>query len=251
MYLLAKQVNLAAPMISDNQDPAVDGQIELLYYSQIQYIPALIERGCQLDPTRVPSSVEKMLIKGNITKVITLHKYGAITKQQLLGVVQQPGLIFRVLDHLYERIYVMCQQISSEPARLKAVCDEVIKNYLNVFKLFFKNGVGVDQMEQHETFLQRVLNTYLIDLIRLTLEYQPRCDDVELLHYSNFDLTNRQVMRNFYNDDIYLAIQALVKIGWCHRRSISKNRCSKEEWRGWLGRRGRRGSPAHLAHRRK
>src|SRR5690349_40536 len=41
-YLLEKGVNLNAEMVCE--DPT--HRIELLYYSQIQYIPTLIEKGC-------------------------------------------------------------------------------------------------------------------------------------------------------------------------------------------------------------
>ena len=206
IYLLDKNVNLAAPMIIE--DPSQ--QIELLYYSQIQYIPTLIERGCKLNPDQVPHGCEQLLIKGNITKLITLYKYGAISKDQLLQVAQKRGLVFQVLDYLYERVYKLCQQITDEN-KLKNVIDEIMSNYINVFKLFFKNGVSVNQIENGETFLQRVLNTYFLDLIKLTINYQPNYDHVDFLHYSNFDLNNRQVMKLFYNDKIYNEVQELLK----------------------------------------
>ena len=86
-----------------------------------------------------------------------------------------------------------------------------MKNYLNVFKLFFKNGVSVNQIEEGETFLQKVLNTYFFELIKLTVNYQPSFDHVDFLHYSNFDLTNRQVMKVYYNDTTYTAIRDFLK----------------------------------------
>jgi len=206
-YLLEKQVNVHAQMICED-DPTQ--QIELLYYSQIQYIPTLIEKGCQLDPNNIPINAEKLLIKGNITKLITLYKHGAISKDHLLKITQKSGLIFRILDHLYERVYMLCQQIPDE-SKLKDVVHEIMKNYINVFKLFFKNGISINQLENGETFLQRVLNTYFVDMITLCLEYQPNFDHVDFLHYSNFDLTNRQVMKIFYNDTVYNEIQDLIK----------------------------------------
>lgn len=206
VYLINKKVNLMAPMICD------DGiePIELLYYSQVSYIPTLIERGCNLNNNMIEINCEKLLIKGNISKLIILYKHQALTKEQLIQITQKSGLIFRVLDHLYERIYLLCQQISDEN-KLRSYVDDIMKNYINVFKLFLKNSVNVNQIENEETFVQRVLNTYFVDLIKLTINYQANFDHAEFLHYSNFDLNNRQVMKLFYNDKSYSEIYDLVK----------------------------------------
>ena len=209
LYLIGKKVNLTSQMVSDDPEMA-SSMIELLYYSQIAYIPTLIEKGATLDPSKIPISCEKLLIKGNITKLITLYKHGAITKDQLLEITKKPALIFRVLDHLYERIYTCCQQATNQ-SQLTGIINEFMKNYMNVFKLFFKNGVSVDQIENGETFFQRVLNTYFIDLIKLTSDYNPSFDSVEFLHYSNFDLSNRQIMKIYYNDDNFNQINDFLK----------------------------------------
>jgi hypothetical protein len=216
-YLLNKGVNVLAEMVCES-DPS--HQIELLYYSQTQYIPALIRRGCRLRPEGIGSCGEKLLIKGNITKLMTLYKHGAVTKTDLLLLTQRPYLIFRVLDHLYERMFNLCQanlkktketSSSTGTEELRPLIEEVMKNYMNVFKLFFKNGVSVNQIENGETFLQKVLNTYFIELIKLTIEYQPNYDHIDFLHYSNFQLTNRQVMGFFYNDANHKLIQEFLK----------------------------------------
>lgn len=205
-YLIEKKVNLMAPMICD--DPL--RQIELLYYSQVQYIPILIENGCKLDPNMVPINGEKFLLMGNITKLITLYKHNAVTKEDLLKITQKPGLLFRVLDRLYERIFNLCKQIKDN-AKLQKLIDEIMKNYLNVFKLFFKNGANINQIENDETFLQRTLNTYFVDLIKLAILYQPNFDHADLLHYSNFDQSNRHIMKIIYNEKNYIEIQNLLK----------------------------------------
>src|SRR5205807_2390588 len=121
-------------------------------------------------------------------------------KQQLLETINRPNLIFRVLDHLYQRIFSLCQQVHNNQNKLKELLDELVKNYISVFKLFFKNGVTADQSEDGELFVQRVINTYLIDLVKLVLQYEPNVDQVEFYHYSNLDLSNRQVMSIIYND---------------------------------------------------
>lgn len=214
-YLLNKGVNVLAEMVCESDQSL---QIELLYYSQTQYIPALVRRGCRLRPEGVGPCGEKLLIKGNITKLMTLYKHGAVTKTDLLLLTQRPYLIFRVLDHLYERMFHLCQanlkkskDISNGTEELRPLIEEVMKNYMNVFKLFFKNGVSVNQIENGETFLQKVLNTYFIELIKLTIEYQPNYDHIDFLHYSNFQLTNRQVMGFFYNDSNHKLIQEFLK----------------------------------------
>lgn len=207
LYLIGKNTNINATMICE-KDPTQ--QIELLYYSQIVYIPTLIEKGCHLDPSKIPMCGEQLLIKGNITKLIALYKHGALNKDQLLQIIHRPGLLFRVLDYLYERVYSLCQQNMNEEHQ-KKIINEIIKNYLNVFKLFLKNGININQIENNETFLQRILNTYFYEIIDLTLQYQPNYDNIEFLHYSNFDLTNRQVMKTIYTDENYQRIQSLLK----------------------------------------
>jgi hypothetical protein len=206
IYLLNHKVNLFAPMICENPEH----QIELLYYSQVQFIPTLVEHGCKLNESMVPINGRKLLIKGNITKLMVLYKNKVISKDQLLAIINEPGLVFRVLDHLYERIYVMCQEVK-DSTQLKRLIGETMKNYVNIFKLFFKNGVNVNQIEEGDTFLQRVLNTYFYELVALTVEYNPNFDRAEFLHYSNFDLTNRQVMSAVYNDENYQKIMDIIK----------------------------------------
>jgi hypothetical protein len=199
LYLMGQRVNLNAPMISDQP-------IELLYYSQIQYIPLLVEHGCTLNPQMIPTSVEKLLIKGNISKLIALHKSGAIKKDQLLPLLQTPGLIFRILDQLYEKIYYLSQQVGDEQKFLE-IYSEIMKNYVNTFKFCLKNGTNVNQIEDGESFVQRAFNTYFFPLIELVMGHQPNLDSEEFLHYSNFDLSNRQVMKFIYNQHNYHQIE--------------------------------------------
>jgi hypothetical protein len=193
-HLIRKGVDLNRGIVSENDDD----KIELLYYSQPVYIPVLTSKGCKLALPQLSKNLEKLLLGGNIIKVMTLHKYNAITKEQLYDVVQKPLLIFRVLDILYQKIYVICQQIHDKN-KLKQITSELITNYCNVFKLFFKNGQNVNQMENGETFFNRIINTYFIDIIKSLINYNPDFDNIEIVHYSNFDLTNRQVMSIFYN----------------------------------------------------
>lgn len=206
LYLIERHVNLNVSMVCD--DPSQ--QIDLLYYSQVQYIPLLVEHGCRLNPQTIPESVEKLLIKGNINKLIILYKNGAVSKEQLLPVLQIKGLIFRVLDQLYEKIYMLSQQINQQQ-QFDTVYAEVIKSYINTFKFFFKNGVNINQIENNESFVQKVFNTYFYQLIQLVVSQQPNLDSEELLHYSNFDLLNRQVMKFIYNESNYQQISEYLK----------------------------------------
>ncbi len=206
-YLITKNVNVMAEMVCD-QDPTK--QIELLYYSQTEYIPTLINRGCHLRPERIVDSGEKLLIRGNISKLMTLYKHGVMTKSNLLQITQQPLLMFKVLDHLYERFFYLCRETPNH-TQLQPLLDELVRNYINVFKLFLKNGVSVNQMQGDETFLQRILNTYIFDLIKLVSEYHPNFESIEFLHYSNFELTSRQIMKSVYNDENYAKIQEFLK----------------------------------------
>jgi hypothetical protein len=207
VYLLNHQVQLNVMMVSDHPEQV----IELLYYSQIQYISMLIEHGCRLDPEKVSVSVEHLLIMGNINKLIALYKYGAITKEQLLHLLHQKGLIFKVLEQLYEKVFQLSQHVLDEQ-RFRKCYDELLKNYLNTFKFFFKNGVLINQMEDGESLVQKVLNTYFFSLIQLIVSQgQANWETVELLHYSNFGLTNRQVMKFIYNDANYHQIEEYLR----------------------------------------
>lgn len=215
-YLIDHQVHLNVSMICD--DPSQS--IELLYYSQIKYVPLLIQHGCHLDPEKVGENVGKFLVKGNITKLIALYQYGAVTKEQLIAVLQQKGLIFIVLDQLYERVFNLSQQIEADThispkekeSYFQKVYDEILKNYLNTFKFFFKNGVTINQMDDGESFVQKVLNTYFFPLIQLVINQgQANWETTELLHYSNFSLINRQVMKYIYTDHIYQMIDEFMR----------------------------------------
>lgn len=206
LYLIEKKVNLNVQIIAENPVQ----QIELLYYSQTQYIQLLIENGCRLDPTKIAESVEKLLIKGNITKLIALYKHGGIKKDQLSYVLQKKGMIFKVLDQLYEKVYLISQKINNSD-KFNEVYEDLIKNYINTFKFFFKNGVSVNQIDNGESFVQKVLNTYFISLIKFVLDSHPNLDSEELLHYSNFGLLNRQVMKFIYNDHNYEVIENYIK----------------------------------------
>ena len=201
-YLMQQGVRVDCTMITDRPEK----QIELLYYSQIAYIPTLVKGGAKINPQSFPNFGQKLLVKGNVNKIIVLYSAGAVTREALQQLLQTPGLIFRVLDQLYARAYQMCQAKTD----VRQI-DEIINNYINVFKFFFKNGININQVESGEPFFQRVLNTYFVELIRVLVDYLNDVDNIDILHYSNFDLTNRQVMSHFYNEANFTAIENIVR----------------------------------------
>jgi hypothetical protein len=205
-YLLNKGVNLNVNIISQNPLH----QIELLYYCHDRYIPILVSRGCRLDPNKVATSIERILIGGTITKLMSLYKHGALLKEQLIGVLQNHGLIFRILDRLYERIFELSQR-ETDPLRFKTQYDLILKHYVKTFKLFFINGIGINQVENGESFTQKVLNTYFVPLIQYIVSLQKSLETEDLLHYSNFEINNRQVMSLIYNDETYKQISEIIK----------------------------------------
>lgn len=222
-YLIEKGVNVNTHMLCEDQSKC----IELLYYSQIQYIPTLISHGCRLHPSNILESVEKLVIRGNITKLITLYKYKAITKEQLSPIITKNGLLFRILDQLYEKVYIISQQTPDE-TKFKSIYSEIMKNYINTFKFFIRNGANINQIENNESFVQKVLNTYFIELIQFVINCHPEINNEELLHYSNFGLLNRQVMKFIYNDTNFKTIEGMVREILIPKKiNIKRNLCKK------------------------
>ena len=207
IYLMQKGCDLNLPILSKN--PA--RQIDLLFYSQTKYIPLLIQHGSHLLMIeKIELCIEKLLINGNIIKLITLYQSGAINKGQLKTILSKKDLIFRVLDHLYEKIFLLSQQIGDNEQTFEQNYQEIVKNYINTFKLFFKNGISPNQIEQGESFAQKVLNTYFFPLIKFLVDQNVDLENCQLNHYSNFDLTNRQVMQFIYNETNFKLLSELV-----------------------------------------
>jgi hypothetical protein len=206
-YLLERQVDLKAPIIGPPEY-----QIELLFYSQIQYIPILVENGCTLDQNQILANIHKLLIKGNINKLIALHKYGAIDKTQIAAVIQTPNIIFEILDQLYEKIYLISQAAKSE-AQFETVYAQLAKSYITTFKFLIKNNVAFNQIKDEISFSQNLLNSYLTPVIRFFADaglFDPNTPNFQLLHFSNFKLDNRQVMKYIYNQKNFDLISEII-----------------------------------------
>lgn len=205
LYLIDKGVNVRSQMVCENESE----QIELLYYSQTQYIQLLVENGCTVNQQKVEENVEKLILRGNITKLITMYKYRCLNKESVEKVVHKEGIIFKILDFMYGKIYSLSQSITDQN-KFNQLYEEIVKNYINTFKFLIKNGVNINQMDNGESLLQKVLNTYFKPLIVFVMECQPNINSEELLHYSNFNLINRGVMKFIYSEENYAILKKIL-----------------------------------------
>jgi len=198
----------------NNTPRETTNSIELLYYCQHQYIPSLVKLNCSIDPENFQKYGKIMLVNGMMTKIALLMKWNAIKQQQVIQLLQSNNkLLFEVTEEFYRKMTINCQglltlRISSEI--WKSNNDKLMTNYLEVYKFLLTN-IPVNIVDEHGcSFFQRVLNTYFIPLIQLVIEFNPEFDQCKVVHYSNFDLSTRQVMCSFYNDDNFKAICKMV-----------------------------------------
>lgn len=124
-------------------------------------------------------------------------------------------------------MYSFSQQITNEQ-KFNEVYDELLKNYINTFKFFFKNGVNINQIEDGESFIQKILNTYFLPLIKFAVDYQVNLDSADFLHYSNFDQLNRQVMKFIYNENNYRTIEEFLKNKMKPKKIVIKKNTAKK-----------------------
>jgi hypothetical protein len=207
-YLVNMNVDVTQEMKIDNNSN--EESIELLYYSQLEYIPYLIKLGSKINESKFIENGEKLLVGGNVNKLMLLYKYGAISKDNLITLINKENILSNILDRLYERVFFICRNKDmTNDEYFKKNLSETMINYSNVFRLFLNNGILLTT-----TFIQMLLNTYFIDIIELVLKsnnnYDLDDDNINFLHYSNFDITNRQVMSIYYNNDNYERINSLV-----------------------------------------
>ena len=220
-YLVERNVDVTAEM--NTKDP-----IELLYYSQTEYIPTLISRGAVLSQELFKTNGKKLLIGGNIKKLMVLYKYGAIQKSQLTDLINIENLIFDICDRLYERMFFICKNSDSIDVFTKNYKD-TMKNYLDCYKLIFMNGTNINQVNANgELFFQQILNTYFTPLIEELIKYEPNLDVIDVIHHSNFDLNNRIVMRYFYNNENYEKIKEIINPLKIPQKIIIKNKKNKK-----------------------
>jgi len=213
-YLVNMNVNVTQEMkidVNDREQTENLVPIELLYYSQLEYIPFLIKLGCKINETQFIENGEKLLVGGNVNKLMLLYKHGAISKNDLINLINRENILINILERLYERVFFICKNknMTNETNFKKNLSDTMV-NYSNVFRLFLNNGIILTP-----SFIQMLLNTYFIEIIELVLNFNNNSydldnDNINFLHYSNFDITNRQVMNIYYNNENYDRINELI-----------------------------------------
>lgn len=203
-FLLKHKVQLDKPIISeDKQFPVVD----LLFYSQTDYIPSLVKYGCKFtsSPSTVIDNCIKLLNKGNITKLMALYKSSAIDKKMLQTIINTPNLLFDILDKFYIKIFSVCQSNQQQ------YVNDVVDSYCKCFKLLLKNGININQKHNDQYFVQKVINTYCIPLIEMIFTYQPDVSNIEFYHYSHFHPNNKVIIKCFYNEATYVKLKDYLK----------------------------------------
>ena len=91
--------------------------------------------------------------------MIVLYKCGALTKEQLQPLVHQPGLIFKILDQLYENKYVIIIQLADIPGmeRYESCCDNHFRNCHGA--LLLSDSTDIDSLERTELYWYKQLQT--------------------------------------------------------------------------------------------
>jgi hypothetical protein len=195
-FIISNNLDTSREMISDTE------KIDLLYFSQIEYIPPLIKLGYKI--TNV-DGIKKLLIGGYIKKLLILLKNNAIQKEQLLLIINDSELIKNVFIQLYENIIQICKIKNMDVYNVKY--KSIIDNYLDTIKLFITNGVNFDK-----EVLQLILNSYIKEIIEYVFLNVKifNFDDLQLVHYSNFNVNNIVALYKLYNNDNYLHIKNIL-----------------------------------------
>lgn len=187
--------------------------IDLLIYADISYIPILSNMKCEINREIFfngnDSIAYKLLTRGNIKKILLLHKYKVIDNNDLKYILNIPNIIFDILNSLYEKIFNICK--TSDLIIDKII--EINKIYVDVFKFYFNNGISINSKhtENEIYFFQNVLNTYNYGLIEFFIQnYEIDYNKVTFIHYSNFVLENKIIMSPFYNNSNYNSIKDLL-----------------------------------------
>ena len=207
-YLVSINVNV------NNIPRETNNVIELLYYCQHQYIPSLVKLNCTLNPDNFQKYGKIMLVNGMMTKIALLMKWNAIKSEQVIHLLQSNKMIlFEVTEEFYRKMTINCQGLLTlriNDQNWKSNHDKLMDNYLEVYKFLLTN-TPVNVIDEYNcSFFQRALNTYFIPLIKLVIEFNPEFDQCKVVHYSNFDLSTRQIMCKFYNDDNFKTICKMV-----------------------------------------
>ena len=52
---------------------------------------------------------EKLLVGGNVNKLMLLYKHGAISKDNLISLINKENILTNILERLYERVFFICR----------------------------------------------------------------------------------------------------------------------------------------------
>ena len=213
-YLIKNNVDLYSRINAENP-------IDLITYSDIKYIKYLSSRGCKISENRIYGDLYNILLNGNVKKFLTFIKYGIINKEHVMNIINRENILFDILDKMYEKLFNICKHINTN---VIDTINELCTYYIDTFKFFFNNGISPnikkvknitdDNGEIINTFnisfAQNILNTYLYDLIKLLIEYKVDFSTLKFYHYSNFSLSNKQVMTPIYNNENFEKINSIL-----------------------------------------
>ena len=162
-YLIENGVDLTKRPCNKDYTDASKG-VDLIIYCDPAYIGNLAARGCRISPDRFEFSLTSLFIAGNITKIMTLKKYSVVSDDDLYNIISINELPFATLDMIYEKIFNLCKEVCD----VVPVINDLMENYIGIFKLFFKNSVGVNIIDDEtgDLLSQRILDSYFYDLIK-------------------------------------------------------------------------------------
>lgn len=211
--LLSYLLSLQHPVDLSAQPRDCSKSMELLYYCRPEYIPVLCKLNMTVNPNLFPEMGRKLITSGSINKLLLLRKWNAVSNEQLINIVQDHNILFLVTEELHHQIGIICHGFVSHRLsenNFSLNYKKIMDNYLETYKFLYKN-IPININDQYGIkLIQRVLDTYLIELIALTLSYKPDLDDISVKHYSNFDQTTRQIMNKIYNNDRFTEISQLL-----------------------------------------
>ena len=206
IYLINKKVDLFKIPYSENIE---EHKVDLILYSNPRYIKLLASKGCKLSINNI-DDIKYLIINGNIIKIMSLLNNKIITHNEILIILEKnPKLPFITLDKLYEKLFIICRD-ETDPIKLT---NEIIDSYIQIFKLFQKFKINIDMIDEEtgDILSQRILDSYIYELIKFMITCKPTFSQLIFNHYSNFDIINKQIMIPIYNNENYKKIYDLIK----------------------------------------
>jgi hypothetical protein len=220
-----KFINLLSYMVEHGLDlnaqpRECDKAMEILYYCRPEYIPILMKiadhlnQSVILDESSFLEMGKRLLISGGGEKILLLLKWKAISSSQLTDIIQDQSIMFQTIEELYRQIGLICHSYVTRRISdyfYDRNYEKIVKNYLITFALYFKN-ITVNQIDENgHSLMQRILDTYIIELIEMVFrQCKIDLDGIKVNHFSNFDQTTRQIMSKLYNENNFHRISKLV-----------------------------------------